>query len=56
MTVIHKLTKRPPHKLLALDGGGIRGVMTLEILREIEAQLQKATGGGDSFVPAVATA
>ena len=49
MTVIDKLTKRPPHKLLALDGGGIRGVMTLEILREIEAQLQQATGGGDSF-------
>jgi uncharacterized protein len=49
VTVIDKLTKRPPHKLLALDGGGIRGVMTLEILREIEAQLQKATGGGDSF-------
>jgi patatin-like phospholipase/acyl hydrolase len=50
VSVTDKLTKRPPHKLLALDGGGIRGVMTLEILREIEAQLQQATGGGDSFV------
>ena len=28
-----------PRKLLALDGGGIRGVLTLEILAEMERQL-----------------
>jgi patatin-like phospholipase/acyl hydrolase len=28
-----KFDKRPPYKLLALDGGGIRGVLTLEVLR-----------------------
>jgi hypothetical protein len=41
------LTEPPPQKapgqrrLLALDGGGIRGVLTLEILAELEAMLQK---------------
>lgn len=49
MTTTDKLTKKPPHKLLALDGGGIRGVITLEILREIEAHLQTAMGRDESF-------
>src|SRR6476646_4443792 len=40
----------PPYKLLALDGGGIRGVLTLEILREIEGTLQQELGRDDSFV------
>ena len=40
MSVDDKLDKAAPHRLLALDGGGIRGVMTLEILREIERMLQ----------------
>ncbi|MGY5205343.1 patatin-like phospholipase family protein [Nocardia gipuzkoensis] len=31
-------------KLLALDGGGIRGVLALEILRSIEGQLQQHYG------------
>lgn len=38
-----------PRKLLALDGGGIRGVLTLELLLALETQLRKATGAGDSF-------
>ena len=33
-----------PRKLLALDGGGIRGVLTLEILAEMERQIKAATG------------
>ena len=33
-----------PRKLLAIDGGGIRGVLTLEILAEIEQQIEKQTG------------
>jgi len=49
VTTTDKLTKKPPHKLLALDGGGIRGVITLEILREIEAHLQTAMGRDESF-------
>ncbi len=38
-----------PRKLLALDGGGIRGVMTLQILARLEALLAKSTGQKDNF-------
>ena len=37
------------HKLLALDGGGIRGIITLEILARMEKMLAEATGGGSDF-------
>ena len=37
------------HKLLALDGGGIRGIITLEILVRMEEMLAEATGGGSHF-------
>jgi uncharacterized protein len=36
-------------KLLALDGGGILGVMTLEILARMEQQLAQSTGKGACF-------
>ncbi len=45
-----KLNKTGPRKLLALDGGGIRGVITLEILAGVEEQLQKQLGRSDDFV------
>lgn len=45
-----KLRKTGPRKLLALDGGGIRGVITLEILAEIEKTLQLELGRDQSFV------
>ncbi len=38
-----------PRKLLALDGGGIRGVLTLEVLIKIEEMLAEATGQGKEF-------
>ncbi len=38
-----------PHRLLALDGGGIRGVLTLEVLCKMEKLLADATGKGESF-------
>jgi patatin-like phospholipase len=38
-----------PHRMLALDGGGIRGALTLEILAEIERQLAELTGRKESF-------
>ena len=39
-----------PKKLLALDGGGIRGVLSLEILATIEELLRRELGWGDDFV------
>lgn len=50
MSVNDKLNKAGPRKLLALDGGGIRGIITLEILARIEHLLQQALGRDDSFV------
>jgi hypothetical protein len=37
------------HKILALDGGGIRGILTLEVLARMEKLLAEATGGGPAF-------
>jgi patatin-like phospholipase/acyl hydrolase len=45
-----KLAKSSPRRLLALDGGGIRGVITLEVLAEIERKLQTKLGRDDGFV------
>ena len=39
-----------PKKLLALDGGGIRGVITLEVLSRMEELLAAEHGRGDDFV------
>ena len=36
-------------RLLALDGGGIRGLITLGILEGVEADLRQASGRGESF-------
>jgi len=49
MSVKDKLGKQGPRKLLALDGGGIRGVMTLEVLAKIETELQNKLGRRDDF-------
>lgn len=45
-----KLLDRPQRKLLALDGGGIRGMISIEVLAEIERVLQQQLGRDDSFV------
>jgi patatin-like phospholipase/acyl hydrolase len=50
VSVSDKLVKAPPYKLLALDGGGIRGVLTLEVLAEIEQLLQRSLKRDDRFV------
>jgi patatin-like phospholipase/acyl hydrolase len=42
-----KLTRTGPHKLLACDGGGIRGIISVEILARIEAELRAASGKPD---------
>ncbi|HEU4715156.1 MAG TPA: patatin-like phospholipase family protein [Pyrinomonadaceae bacterium] len=41
-------TKRP-RKLLALDGGGIRGVLTLQVLIRMEELLREKSGQGENF-------
>ena len=38
-----------PRKLLALDGGGIRGVLTLQVLIRMEDLLRDASGQGENF-------
>jgi len=38
-----------PRRMLTLDGGGIRGVITLEILAELERKLAQALGAGTDF-------
>ena len=50
MAYIQKIKAPGPKKILALDGGGIRGMMTVEILAGIEEMLRKALGRGDDFV------
>lgn len=51
MSIYDKANKKTgPYKLLALDGGGIRGLMTLEVLAKIEATLREALGRDESFV------
>jgi uncharacterized protein len=45
-----KLQPSRQKKLLALDGGGIRGVLTLEVLAKIETMLAEKLGRGGDFV------
>jgi predicted acylesterase/phospholipase RssA len=45
--LMERLARRGPRKLLALDGGGIRGVLSLEILAEIERLLIEQSGRPD---------
>src|SRR3954471_21697456 len=38
-----------PKRILALDGGGLRGVLTVAFLKRIEDILRTKTGGGTDF-------
>ena len=50
MSIQHLLEQTGPRKLLALDGGGIRGMITIEILAKIERLLQESHERDDTFV------
>jgi patatin-like phospholipase/acyl hydrolase len=51
MTALEKRITAPgPKKILALDGGGIRGMLTVEVLAEIEELLRKALKRDANFV------
>jgi patatin-like phospholipase len=44
MSYRDKLDKTGPRKLLACDGGGIRGIISIEVLARIESELRKSSG------------
>ncbi len=50
MTLSEKIRPPGPKRILALDGGGIRGIISLEILARIESLLREKSGAKDDFV------
>lgn len=45
----HLNPKITPKRILSLDGGGLRGVLTVAFLKRIEDILREETGGGPDF-------
>jgi hypothetical protein len=50
MSLADKIKTDKPKKILALDGGGIRGMLSVEILAKVEAILREQSGRGKDFV------
>jgi patatin-like phospholipase/acyl hydrolase len=50
VTLAEKMARRGPKRLLALDGGGIRGLISVEVLAEIEMRLGRELDAGPGFV------
>lgn len=50
MSLQDKIDGPGPKKILSLDGGGIRGMITVEVLARIEDLLRQKTGGNNKFV------
>jgi patatin-like phospholipase/acyl hydrolase len=48
--VVNRIQSPGPKKILACDGGGILGLMSVEILLKIEEELRKKLGKGPDFV------
>jgi len=46
---LDKVNPDGPKRMLALDGGGVRGVIALEILEQLETQLREACGNDQDF-------
>ena len=49
MSLQQKIRSPGPKKILALDGGGIRGVLTLAVLARLEKMFAEAPGKGPAF-------
>jgi hypothetical protein len=49
MPKLERISKPGPKRLLSVDGGGIRGVLSLGILRRIESILKARSGGRGDF-------
>ncbi len=50
MNIVQRIQAPGPKKILALDGGGIRGMITVEVLGRIEELLQNSLGKDANFV------
>ncbi|MGH7929448.1 MAG: patatin-like phospholipase family protein, partial [Candidatus Binatia bacterium] len=50
MNLAEKIQPNGSKKILAFDGGGIRGILSVEILAELEDILRQKSGGGNDFV------
>ncbi len=50
MTVIERIQTTGPKKILALDGGGIRGMIAIEVLGAVESLLREKLKKGPDFV------
>jgi predicted acylesterase/phospholipase RssA len=50
LTLAERISRPGPKRLLALDGGGIRGLLSIELLAEIETRLRERLAAGSSFV------
>jgi hypothetical protein len=49
-TILERVEAPGPKKLLALDGGGIRGLISVEVLAKLESVLRERLGAGSDFV------
>lgn len=45
----HLANDRTPKRILALDGGGLRGILSLGVLQKLEDTLRERHGSGDDF-------
>jgi len=50
MSVANRIKQPGPKTILALDGGGIRGMMTVEVLAALEDSLRRELKRGPDFV------
>lgn len=50
MTLNERLYGKGPKKILSLDGGGVRGVLSLQILGKIEQEIRVKTGKNDAVL------